>query len=171
MFKEGDFVRHRAKPDWGAGKVTAVTTDKIEIRFSHGHVTLKLDVAAPLLEAAPAPVNALRGSSSRASAHAGAATSSRGSDRTAPCESCHTPLNRSRRSRDGQWKSCPDCSVRDGAQHVFYPYPDSFGVSQARVTGEDADGAQSYCSSCRGRGSKSIGAGRSCAQFDGLLEV
>ena len=55
MFNEGDFLRHRGKPEWGTGKVVAADADKIQLRFSHGPVTLKLAVAGPMLEAAPAP--------------------------------------------------------------------------------------------------------------------
>lgn len=162
MFKEGDFLRHLGKPEWGTGKVVSVVGDKIQIRFSHGPVTLRLDVASAMLEAAEAPPSIPGRGRSRSSA---------GSGRTAPCEVCGAPLNRSRRSRDGQWKSCPECSVRDGIHHVFWPFPENFGVSQARVSGEDAEGAQSHCSSCRSRGASNTGERRSCGQFEGMLEA
>lgn len=68
-------------------------------------------------------------------------------------------------------KSCPECSVRDGVQHVFWPYPESLGVSQARVSGEDAEGAQSHCSGCRSRGANYGNDRRSCGQFEGMLEA
>ena len=30
-------------------------------------------------------------------------------------------------------------SARGGVEHVFWPFPDDFGVSQTRVSGEDAE--------------------------------
>jgi len=106
--------------------------DKIQIRFTHGPVTLRLDVAGGVLEVAEAPAK-IPGK--------GRARASKGTGGTAPCEVCGVALNRSRRSDDGHWKSCPECSVRDGVEHVFRPFPEDFGVSQARVSGEDAEGA------------------------------
>jgi hypothetical protein len=162
MFKEGDFLRHRSKPEWGTGKVVWISGDKIEVRFPHGPVKLRLDIAGTMLEAAEAPAK-IPGK--------GKAQASAGSGRTAPCEVCGIALNRSRRSADGHWKSCPECSVRDGVEHVFWPFPENFGVSQARVSGEDAEGAQSHCASCRSRGASNSGDRRSCGQFAGMLEV
>ena len=163
MFKEGDFLRHRGKPEWGTGKVLSADADKVQIRFVHGPITLKLSVAGAMLEATEAPPPTPRG-------RTGKTGGSAASGRTAPCEVCGAPLNRSRRSHDGQWKSCPECSVRDGVQHVFWPFPENFGVSEARVSGEDAEGAQSHCSSCRSRGASNSGERRSCGQFEGMLE-
>jgi hypothetical protein len=162
MFKEGDFLRHRGKPEWGIGKVTSVSSEKIQIRFAHAPVTLKLDIAGGMLEAAPAPAK-LPG---KTRTHKAGTTA-----RNRPCSACGTALNRSRRSRDGHWKSCPECSVRDGVDHVFWPFPENFGVSQARVSGEDAEGAQSHCGRCRNRGASNSGERRSCAQFAGVLEI
>jgi hypothetical protein len=164
--KSGDFVEHESKPDWGIGQVLAVRGDKVDISFSHGGVTLNMRYVGSQLKIVPAdrvpPRNTLTKSLSKGST----GTSLAGHQaRNAPCEACDAPLNRSRRSRDGRWKSCPQCSVRDGTHHVFYPFPDSFGVSEARVSGEDAEGAQSYCTSCRGRGQVASGVRRSCPEM------
>jgi hypothetical protein len=159
MFKEGDFLRHRNKPEWGTGKVLSIDAARIAIRFPHGTVTLKLDVAGSMLEQAERPSTPIE--KPRSTGHVAVAR----------CETCAAPLNRSRRSRDGLWKSCPKCSVRDGIHHVFWPFPDAFGVSQARVSGEDAEGAQSYCTSCRGRGGPSNGSRKSCAELEGMLDA
>jgi len=162
MFKEGEFLRHRGKPEWGTGTVVSVSNDKIQIRFVHGVVTLRLDIAASLLEAAEAPAVLPRKTRTH---KAGTAA------RNAPCSVCGAALNRSRRSKDRHWKSCPECSVRDGLQHVFWPYPESFGVSQARISGEDAEGAQSHCAGCRSRGANYGNDRRSCGQFEGMLDA
>ena len=161
MFKEGDFLRHRGKPEWGTGRVVSVSGDKIQIRFAHAPVTLRLDIAASMLEVAEAPVK-LPG---KTRTHKAGTTV-----RNAPCNVCGIALNRSRRSKDGHWKSCPECSVRNGMEHVFWPYPDSFGESQARVSGEDAAGAQSHCAGSRSRGANYGSDRRSCGQFEGMLD-
>ena len=86
-------------------------------------------------------------------------------DSTAPapqCEHCQKPLSRGVYSSDRRRKSCPRCSARDGAQHVFYPCPDGFGRSEERVTNSNPDGDQSYCYSCRGQDrTRALGAARS----------
>lgn len=48
-----------------------------------------------------------------------------------------------------QFKSCPHCSFANGHEHVFHPYPASFGKTPARVTARNPDGDQSYCYDCR----------------------
>jgi transcription elongation factor GreA-like protein len=47
---EGDFVRHRARPEWGIGQVLRRGDDRLDVQFPHGLVALKMSVAAPLLE-------------------------------------------------------------------------------------------------------------------------
>ncbi|MDY4078263.1 MAG: hypothetical protein SOY42_05690 [Clostridium sp.] len=68
------------------------------------------------------------------------------------CIICGRPLNESQYSSDKQYKSCPRCSERNGKQHVYYPYPKSFGVTDKRASKNSPEGAQSYCTICRGRG-------------------
>ena len=65
------------------------------------------------------------------------------------CEACGKPLNRSQRRRGNALKSCPNCSTRDGRQHVYHDYPDAFGETAARATASDPDGPQSWCTRCR----------------------
>jgi hypothetical protein len=157
--KEGDWLRHRRKPEWGTGKVLSVWGDKVQVRFTHAPVTLLLDIAAAMLETAEAPAVQPR------KARTQKALSAQYS-----CAGCGIALNRSRWSKEGHWKSCPECSVRDGMHHVFWPHPESFGVSQARVSGEDAEGAQSHCAGCRSRGANYGNDRRSCGQFEGTLD-
>jgi hypothetical protein len=58
---KGDFVRHRARPDWGIGQVLVRTEDRIDVQFAHGLVPLKLSVAGPLLESVSASEAAAAG--------------------------------------------------------------------------------------------------------------
>ena len=48
-----------------------------------------------------------------------------------------------------KFKSCPHCSDANGGEHVFHPYPASFGHTPARVSKKNPDGYQSYCYDCR----------------------
>jgi hypothetical protein len=64
------------------------------------------------------------------------------------CSCCNKPLNQSQYS--GNLKSCPCCSTRNGQEHVFYPYPAAFGVTEKRSSANHTDGPQSYCVACRG---------------------
>jgi hypothetical protein len=47
---QGDFIRHRAKPEWGIGQVLLRTEDRIDVQFPHGLVLLKLSIAGPHIE-------------------------------------------------------------------------------------------------------------------------
>lgn len=47
---EGDFIRHRARPDWGIGQIRSRRDDRIDVQFSRGLVALKLSVAEAFLE-------------------------------------------------------------------------------------------------------------------------
>lgn len=65
------------------------------------------------------------------------------------CQFCGKPLNVSQYAQGGTLKSCPKCSAEDGEEHIFYPYPGSFGTSPKRVSASIPDGAQSWCARCR----------------------
>ena len=47
---QGDFIRHRAKPEWGIGQVLRKADDRIDVQFAHGLVPLKLSVASSFIE-------------------------------------------------------------------------------------------------------------------------
>lgn len=47
---QGDFLRHRARPEWGIGQVLRRSDDRIDVQFPHGLVPLKLSIAAAFLE-------------------------------------------------------------------------------------------------------------------------
>ena len=89
------------------------------------------------------------------------------------CKCCQQPLNRGliyKVDASGRrYKSCPHCSVANGEQHVFHPYPANFGKTPARVSARNPNGDQSYCIDCRqlakGVASKAYRAGVSCQQL------
>lgn len=66
----------------------------------------------------------------------------------APCPECQDPLRTSRWTTDHQWKACPECSGREG-MHIYHPYPEAFGETDARASGAQPDGPQSWCAACR----------------------
>ena len=74
-FDQGDYIRHKVRPEWGIGHILRRSDDKIDVQFQHGLVMLKLSVAGSFLE----PVSA------REAAAAGVATTTRrtGAARTA----------------------------------------------------------------------------------------
>lgn len=150
----GTFVRHRLRPEWGVGRVESEgADDRISIRFNHGSITLKRSIAEPnLVEADAAEVQLSR---LRASGQQGAAP-------IAKCQHCGKALNRSQYARGRQLKSCPRCSTENGSYHVFHDYPAAFGNSDARVSDETPDGAQSYCIACRNPSVGSTSPGRPC---------
>ena len=44
------------------------------------------------------------------------------------CRICGKSLNISQYSEDGKYKSCPSCSQNNGKEHVYYEYPEHFGL-------------------------------------------
>lgn len=65
------------------------------------------------------------------------------------CANCREPLNHGQWNPNETLKSCPKCSSDNGREHVFYAYPDEFGVTDLRASREHPEGPQSYCSACR----------------------
>ena len=66
------------------------------------------------------------------------------------CTHCKKNLSTSVYNKDKTLKSCPRCSQANGQYHVFHPYPAAFGTTDKRSTGSSPEGAQSYCTKCRG---------------------
>lgn len=66
------------------------------------------------------------------------------------CRHCGQPLHESQYADGETLKSCPKCSAEDGEEHIFYPYPGRFGQSEKRSSVSTPDGAQSWCTRCRG---------------------
>ena len=64
------------------------------------------------------------------------------------CSHCNRPLNEGQFHED--LKSCPNCSTKNGHEHVFYQYPEAFGTTPKRASSRRPDGPQSHCVACRG---------------------
>jgi hypothetical protein len=144
--QQGTHVRHRVKPEWGVGVAREnASGGKCRIQFEgYGIVTLDLAAARHHLdELSPEDVAA------HLAAHPRPVGTSPITPHGSRCAHCKKPLHRSVYSSDKTWKSCPRCSIRDGAAHVFYEYPDGYGTSDARISDDAPDGAQSYCKTCR----------------------
>ncbi|HHV29571.1 MAG TPA: hypothetical protein GXX73_08250 [Clostridium sp.] len=65
------------------------------------------------------------------------------------CTHCGRPLNESQYRNNKQYKSCPNCSKKNGQEHVYYEYPSNFGTTLRRASANSPEGAQSYCVPCR----------------------
>lgn len=55
MMKEGTYVKHRTRTEWGVGCVLHRSADRAQVQFDHGLVLLDLRVAEPLFEQVAAP--------------------------------------------------------------------------------------------------------------------
>lgn len=53
--KEGKYIQHRTRSEWGVGLVLSRTGDRAQVQFDHGLVLLDLRVAEPLFEQVPTP--------------------------------------------------------------------------------------------------------------------
>ncbi|MBS5979818.1 hypothetical protein [Dysgonomonas sp. Marseille-Q5470] len=66
------------------------------------------------------------------------------------CNHCGEELNTSQYRENKTLKSCPSCSVANGSYHVYHKYEEDFGVTDKRSSSSSPEGAQSYCTNCRG---------------------
>lgn len=73
------------------------------------------------------------------------------------CKHCGIDLDTSKYNVDRTLKSCPRCSRANGEYHVFHHYPANFGTSDKRSSSFSPEGAQSYCTNCRGDNPPQIG--------------
>ncbi len=81
------------------------------------------------------------------------------------CKHCKKALNHSQFRNERKLKSCPKCSKADGKEHIYYPFPSTFGTTPLRATPSIPDGAQSYCVSCRGNGTGPYAGYLRCSQI------
>jgi hypothetical protein len=176
MFKPGDIVRHRSKPEWGPGRVTGQTVEgKVLIKFSAraGDVLLTAAGAAQHLELASDANWQQAPRALRREASVG----------RVPCSTCAVDVREPITRSDGAWQSCPQCSAQNGKQHVLRPYPEAFVLSAdagpsagavpgadttksaaAIATTADADKA-GWCLNCRSNGQIPVAGFRVCAEF------
>lgn len=166
MFKPGDIVRHRTKPEWGPGRVTGQTVEgKVLIKFSAraGDVLLTAAGAEQHLQLAtdanwPTAPRAVRRD----------ATVGR-----VPCSTCAVDVRDSVTRSDGTWQACPQCSAQNGKQHVLRPYPEAFALpgdtaraaSGALGPAPDDPEKTAWCLNCRSNGRIPVGGFRVCAEF------
>ncbi|MBP7777853.1 MAG: DUF3553 domain-containing protein [Acidobacteria bacterium] len=144
MYKQGDVVRHRSKPEWGVGRITGQTGEgKVLIKFSSrsGDVLLTPDGAAAHLVPDTGVVGAI---SPQVVRHVAPV-------RRAPCVTCSADVRAVVTSRDGAWRSCVACSARNGRQHVFMPFPGGFDVIDPPLGDDEVsdDPHYGWCRACR----------------------
>ncbi len=145
MFKPGDLVRHRSKPEWGLGRITGETSEgKVLIKFTSrtGDVLLTADGAATHLVTNTAPVGSMTPPPVRRL---------QPPVRRVPCNTCSKDVRDVVSAPNGAWRSCVECSARNGRQHVFLPYPGSFDPNEvAPPEGETSEDLRyGWCVSCR----------------------
>ncbi|MEP7116239.1 MAG: DUF3553 domain-containing protein [Acidobacteriota bacterium] len=153
MFKPGDLVRHRSKPEWGLGRITGQTGEgKVLVKFTSrtGDVLLTAEGAAAHLMTNTGSL----GTPTSVVRHTAPV-------RRTPCVTCSTDVRETVTSPDGAWRSCVECSGRNSRQHVFLPYPASFDAAPAAASdGSDAtavdDPRAGWCNACR-TGSRAFG--------------
>jgi hypothetical protein len=151
MYKSGDLVRHGSKPEWGVGRVSGQTSEgKVLVKFTGrpGDV---------LLTAAGAEQHLVLDTEAVWTPPARAASGVRKPATRTPCVHCAAELKAVVTSANGEWRSCPECSVRHGRQHVLLPFPVEFeesAIAAAAAGGEAPQGAEAdpkalWCRSCR----------------------
>jgi hypothetical protein len=157
MFKPGDIVRHRSKPEWGPGRVTGQTVEgKVLIKFSAraGDVLLTAAGAEQHLELA-------------ADANWQQAPRARRRDASVgrvPCSTCAVDVREPVARQDDAWRACPQCSAQNGKQHVLRPYPEAFVLPGDTATADDPAKA-GWCLNCRSNGRIPVAGFRVCAEF------
>ena len=158
MFKAGDLVRHTVKTEWGLGRVVGQTTEgKVLIKFAgkQGDVLLTAAFAQTHLQPdAGGDWQELR------RPHRAEAVVLR-----VPCGNCSVDLREPLTPADGKWRSCPECSARNGRQHVFLPFPEAFDVVEAPANAPaeaESDPRQSWCHACRSGNTRGLTRTRTC---------
>jgi hypothetical protein len=182
VFKPGDIVRHRTKPEWGPGRVTGQTVEgKVLIKFSAraGDVLLTAAGAEQHLQLATDANWQTAPRAVRREATVG----------RVPCSTCAVDVRESVTRSDGAWQACPQCSAQNGKQHVLRPYPEAFvlpgdaapapgpsgasatapnptppAAAAAPTTADDPEKA-AWCLNCRSNGRIPVAGFRVCAEF------
>ena len=160
MLKAGDLVRHTVKTEWGLGRVVGQTTEgKVLIKFAgkQGDVLLTAAFAdSHLIPDAGGDWQAL-----------GRPHRPEQVVRRVPCGNCATDLRDPLSAADGAWRSCPECSARNGRQHVFLPFPEAFDVLEAPAGGPEGaadDPRRHWCHACRSGNTRGLTRTRTCRE-------
>jgi Protein of unknown function (DUF3553) len=163
MYKPGDLVRHRSKPEWGVGRVSGQTVDgKVLVKFT-GRAG---DV---LLTASGADQHLMPDTGGVWAPPSRTASAAPSSTRRTPCVQCAVEIREVVTSPDGEWRSCPECSARHGRQHLLLPFPREFdlpesGPDSAPAAETEPDPRANWCRACRA-GRRSSGF-RTCKEIN-----
>jgi hypothetical protein len=162
MYKPGDLVRHKNKPEWGLGRVTGETGEgKVLVKFAAraGDVLLTPEGAEKFLVPDTGVIAAAMGPRPAAPAPSPAPS------RRTPCVNCAVDLQAIRVSPDGLWRSCPSCSARSGRHHVFLLASSAFDELDAPLADDVPPPHPQYgwCRACRA-GARASGF-KTCSQI------
>jgi len=152
----GAVVRHRKAADWGLGRVVESHADgKVKVHFQRRQepVVIAAAMVHTMLEVVENEPWSLIAIPAPAASGTGL-----------KCTNCSRILRRSIKSKDGRWKSCPNCSGNQGSEHVFRRMPEDFGESEARAVSGVEGGDQSWCYACRS-GASTVNGARLCHEF------
>jgi hypothetical protein len=161
MYKAGDVVRHQGMVEWGLGKVQALTGDgKVVVRFAGrpGDVMLTASGASTHLtldegEWQDAPRKGKRVAKAKVA-------------KKNPCITCAKELTQSFAYAKGGWKACPECSAKNGRQHVLRPYPAAFEAPDAEgVVARGNSAHAGWCLSCQSSGAVVLPEPKVCSDF------
>ena len=158
MFKTGDLVRHRTKDDWGLGKVVSLTADgKVVTTFAgrQGDVMLTKAAAESHLQLdesaewqTPAPKRKAKVA------------------KKVLCITCGRDLRQSFAYAAHGWKACPECSHKNGKQHVLRPYPAAFEAPERNGAIAHGDSTHAgWCLNCQAKEPVPEGAFKVCSDI------
>jgi hypothetical protein len=160
-YKAGDVVRHQQQTEWGVGKVVSLTGDgKVVVKFSGrpGDVMLSAAGAGTHL--------ALDDSEWQDAPRAKGRKAKSAVIKKMPCITCSKDLKQSFAYAHAGWKACPECSAKNGRQHVLRPSPQAFETPDANGNVARGDSAQAgWCLSCRSNGAIELGEPKLCSDF------
>ena len=158
MYKTGDLVRHRTKDDWGLGKVVSLTGDgKVNITFAgrQGDVMLTKLAAESHLKLDESSEWQTPAAKRKAKVV-----------KKVLCITCGKDLRQSFAYAQAGWKACPECSWKNGKQHVLRKYPDGFEAPSTNGAVTLGDAAQAgWCLSCQAKVEVPEGGSKNCSDF------
>jgi hypothetical protein len=85
--------------------------------------------------------------------------------RPVPCITCGKDLRQAYTYAQSGWRACPQCSGKDGRQHVLYPFPQGFEGADANAA-PGGPARAGWCLACRTDGAVSAGTAKVCSDFE-----